>query len=288
MIENKILERVCSELFDENSPHLKQAQLGFRDLDGMIGKLRNSSIITIGSRPSVGKTCFMNSIMLNLLEQNKKCLYFSLEMGIEELIKKLIIPISEVEAHLFCLDEFLPRRKKEQKKILDAVEKLKQYDLTIYDNKYSIDEIRESIEAIKPEFVFIDTLQYINVPPKNPRSESFEKVMKYLKQMAKDTNCIIFITSQLSRNVETRLDKRPILSDLRDSGAIENLSDIVMFIHREDYYRPYDDDDNHIVRRGEAEIIIAKNKNGPIGSVNLLFRSPILKFMNRVTRYDFE
>lgn len=286
MIENEILETIYTQLFEE--PQVNQAKLGFRDLDEMVGRLRNSSIITIASRPAVGKTCFMNTIMLNLLEQNKKCLYFSLEISTEELIKKLIIPISEVDAHLFYIDEHLPRRKKEQKKILGAVEKLKQYDLTIYDKKYSVAEIRECIEANKPEFVFIDTLQDIDVPPKKPRSESFEKVMKDLKQIAKDNNCIIFMISQVSRAIENRLNKIPLLSDLRDSGAIENLSDIVIFIHREDYYRPYNDDDNHIVRRREAEIIVAKNKNGPIGFCKVLFRSSILKFMERVNRYEFE
>ena len=106
-----------------------------------------------------------------------------------------------------------------------------------------------------------------------------------LKQIAKENNCIIFISSQLSRALESRFDKRPMLSDLRESGNIENISDVVMFIYRDEYYKAYVDDEDYALNKGEAEIIVAKNKMGPICTVKLLFRSPIAKFLEPV-HYD--
>lgn len=281
MIENEILEKVCKQIFEEKPPVL---QTGFRDLDIILSGVENSSLLTIGSRPAMGKTAFATSIMLNLLEQNKKCLFFIFDMSEEELIKRLVAQIAEVDAFLLGHNpKEISKRAQSAEKIKEALEKLSKYDLTIQDNILNIQEIREQIEQHKPEFVFIDYLQLIDVPLKRPRSESFEKVMKELKQIAKDNNCIIFITSQLSRASECRCDKRPLLSDLRESGAIENISDVVMFVYRDEYY--HHNDDEYLYNKGKAEIIVAKNKYGTVGTVNLLFRSSITKFLEPV-HYD--
>ena len=277
MIKNEVLEKVYESIFEEKPPVL---QTGFRDLDTILSGVENSSLITIGARPAMGKTSFATNIMLNLLEQNKKCLFFSLEMSEEQAIKRLLGQIGEVDSMLLRNPDGILRRKQSVEKIAEALNKISKYDLTIIDDVHNADEIKEQIEQIKPEFVFIDYLQLIDVPSKKPRSESFEKVMRDLKKIAKDNNCIIFMTSQLSRALESRCDKRPLLSDLRESGAIENISDVVMFIYREDYYTNPDYDEEDYARvKGEAEIIVAKNRGGCVDTIRLLFRSSIMKFL---------
>ena len=277
MIKNEVLEKVYESIFEEKPPVL---QTGFRDLDTILSGVENSSLITIGARPAMGKTSFATNIMLNLLEQNKKCLFFSLEMSEEQAIKRLLGQIGEVDSMLLRNLDGILRRKQSVEKIAEALNKISKYDLTIIDDVHNADEIKEQIEQIKPEFVFIDYLQLIDVPSKKPRSESFEKVMRDLKKIAKDNNCIIFMTSQLSRALESRCDKRPLLSDLRESGAIENISDVVMFIYREDYYTNPDYDEEDYARlKGQAEIIVAKNRGGCVDTIRLLFRSSIMKFL---------
>ena len=277
MIKSEVLEKVYESIFEEKPPVL---QTGFRDLDTILSGVENSSLITIGARPAMGKTSFATNIMLNLLEQNKKCLFFSLEMSEEQAIKRLLGQIGEVDSMLLRNLDGILRRKQSVEKIAEALNKISKYDLTIIDDVHNADEIKEQIEQIKPEFVFIDYLQLIDVPSKKPRSESFEKVMRDLKKIAKDNNCIIFMTSQLSRAIESRCDKRPLLSDLRESGAIENISDVVMFIYRRDYYTNPDYDEEDYARvKGEVEIIVAKNRGGCVDTIRLLFRSSIMKFL---------
>ena len=274
MIESEVLEKVCESIFEENPPVL---ETGFSSLDTFLKGVDRSSLITIGARPAMGKTSFVTNIMLNLLEHNKKCLFFSLEMSEEQLIKRLLCQIGEVDAQLLIMPNEIKKREKSIEKITLAIDKLSKYDLTIYDNHFNVEDIKEKIEQIKPEFVFIDYLQLIDVPSKKPRSESFERVMRDLKQIARDNNCIIFIASPLSRALESRMDKRPLLSDLRESGAIENISDVVMFIYRDDYYNYYLGEE-YAINKGKAEIIVAKNRRGCVGTAKLLFRASIMKF----------
>ena len=271
MIKKEVLEKVCENIFDV-------LQTGFKDLDTILSGAENSSLITIGARPAMGKSSFATNIMLNLLEQNKKCLFFSLELSEGLLIKRLLCQVGEVDYHLLQMPNEISKREKNVEKIMKAIDKLSKYDLTIYDEHFNIEDIKEKIEQVKPEFVFIDYLQLLDVPAKKPRSESYEKVMRDLKQIARDNNCIIFITSQLSRALESRCDKRPLLSDLRESGAIENISDVVMFIYRDDYYNSCSDED-YAINKGTAEIIVAKNKYGTMATIRLLFRSSIMKFL---------
>lgn len=275
MIKNEVLEKVYENIFEEKPPIL---QTGFKDLDIILSGVENSSLITIGGRPAMGKSSFATNIMLNLLEQNRKCLFFSLELSEGLLIKRLLCQVGEVDYHLLQMPNEISKREKNVEKIMKALDKLSKYDLTIYDEHFNVEDIKERIEQVKPEFVFIDYLQLLDVPNKKPRSESYEKIMRDLKQIARDNNCIIFITSQLSRALESRCNKRPLLSDLRESGAIENISNVVMFIYRDDYYNSCSDED-YAINKGTAEIIVAKNKYGTMATIRLLFRSSIMKFL---------
>ena len=206
MIEKEILEKVTSQILEKKQPIL---QTGFSDLDSILSGLENSSIITIGARPSMGKTAFITAIMLNLLEQKKKCLLFSLEMSKSRFIKRLIPPITEIEATKIYANQN-QLNSQENNEITSAIEKISNFDLTIVDTSADIEQIKEHIESIKPEIVFIDYLQLIKLPNDVERDFAISNFMKELKVIAKQNNCIVFITSQLSRKVERRDFKWPM------------------------------------------------------------------------------
>ena len=274
MIDKEILEKTFKQITEEKTDMLNT---GFRDLDAVLSRVKKGVLITIGGRPAIGKTAFMTSILYNFLKQDKKCLLFSLEMSTSQYLKRLIAQIGEIELFSLNNPNILDDKNKEEiKTVLDIISN---FDLSIFDDTYKIEEILSRIETEKPEYVFIDYLQLIDIPRKKQRSEAITNIMLDLKKIAKENNCIVFINSQLSRAIEIRCDKRPMLSDLRESGDIENISDVVLLIYREEYY------DADALNKGKAEIIIAKNKMGTVCTIELLFRSPIAKFLEPI-HYD--
>lgn len=280
MIDKEILENTFKQITESKTERLIT---GFNDLDTVLSGVEKGNLIVIGGRPSMGKTAFMTSILYNLLKSDKKCIVFSLEMSINQYLKRLIAQVGEIDLFSLNNNELLNDRKNEE--IKTALDIISSFDLTVFDDKYKIDEIRNKIETEKPEYVFIDYLQLLETPRKKQRSEAITNIMLDLKQTAKENNCIIFISSQLSRALETRYDKRPMLSDLRESGDIENISDVVLLIYRNEYYKCYADDEDYALNKGKAEIIVAKNKMGAIAIIELLFRSPIAKFLEPI-HYD--
>lgn len=163
---------------------------------------------------------------------------------------------------------------------------LLKWDLRIDDNSgIKTDEIEIAIKEQQPDVVFIDYLQLMEGKRKKDRFTQIEEIIKDLKRIAKENGVVIIIASQLSRAVENRCDKRPLLSDLRESGAIENISDVVIFLYRDEYYNFREDDELH--PKGETEVIIAKNKFGTCGYIHLTFKSNILKFyQDRGANFD--
>ena len=274
MIDKEILEKTFKQITEEKTNMLIT---GFRDLDAVLSGVEKGVLITIGGRPAIGKTAFMTSILYNFLKQDKKCLLFSLEMSTSQYLKMLIAQISEIG--LFSLNNPNVLDDKNKEEIKTALDIISSCDLSIFDDTYKIEEILSRIETEKPEYVFIDYLQLIDIPRKKQRSEAIANIILDLKKIAKQNNCIVFINSQLSRALESRCDKRPILSDLKESGDIENISDVVMFIYRDEYYNA------DALNKGKAEIIIAKNKMGTVCTIELLFRSPIAKFLEPI-HYD--
>ena len=252
-------------------------------MDILLSGVEKGNLITIGARPAMGKTAFILSIMSNLLKQNKKCLLFSLEMSTSQIIKRLIAILGEIGLITMNHNKLLDDSQKSKiEYILTAISYL---NLTICDDIYTIEGIRNKIAEERPEYVFIDYLQLMETPRKKQRSEAITNIMLDLKQIAKENNCIIFISSQLSRALESRCDKRPMLSDLRESGDIENISDVVMFIYRDEYYKSYANEEDYALNKGKAEIIIVKNKMGAVGTIELLFRSQFAKFLEPI-QYD--
>lgn len=280
MIDKEILDKTFKQITEENRNALAT---GFQDLDILLSGVEKGNLITIGARPAMGKTAFILSIMSNLLKQNKKCLLFSLEMSTSQIIKRLIAILGEIGLITMNHNKLLDDSQKSKiEYILTAISYL---NLTICDDIYTIEGIRNKIAEERPEYVFIDYLQLMETPRKKQRSEAITNIMLDLKQIAKENNCIIFTSSQLSRALESRCDKRPMLSDLRESGDIENISDVVLLIYRDEYYKACVDDEDYALNKGKAEIIVAKNKMGATAIIELLFRSPIAKFLEPI-QYD--
>lgn len=283
VVDRELLESVVEDLNNINKPYFKT---GFIDLDELLSLRRKSALITVGARPAMGKTAFMYNIMENVAGQGKKCLLFSLEMSKTQVAGRLICQHSEVD---FMKLRAGVMSEKDWEKIAETLNFLTEIPISIDDTcAMNIEEIEEKIKDNKPEVVFIDYLQLISASKKKDRYNQIEDIMKNLKRISEENEIIIFISSPLSRAVENRMDKRPMLSDLRDSGSIENISDIVMFLYRSDYYSHGEDDESALYSRGCAEIIVAKNKFGPVGTIMLKFIPSITKFKNpTVERIEF-
>lgn len=281
MLDKKLLQDVWEDLENQNKRFFKT---GFEDLDCILGiQEQKGALITIGARPAMGKTTFMLSIMENILLKNKRCLYFSLEMSKEQVITRLLFQIAEIS---FIKSKINAMNEKDWEKLSAAMNNLLMWDLKIDDNSIlKTEEIETAIKEQQPDVVFIDYLQLMDGKRKQDRCTQIEEIIKDLKRIAKENGVVIVIASQLSRAVENRCDKRPMLSDLRDSGSIENLSDVVIFLYRDEYYNFREDDDIH--PKGETEVIIAKNKFGACGYIYLTFKSNIPKFyQDRGANFD--
>lgn len=273
MLDEKLLQDVWDDLENQNKTFF---ETGFEDLDCVLGIAeKKGAVITIGARPAMGKTTFMLSIMENILLKNKKCIYFSLEMSKEQLVKRILFQRAEVSFIKSKLNNYVA---KDWEKLANAMNNLSKWDLFVDDSSAAnTKEIEAAIKEQKPDVVFIDYFQLLGGKPKQDRLIQIEENMKALKRIAKEYGVVIFIASQLSRAPESRYDKRPLLSDLRESGAIENISDVVIFLYRDEYYNSREEYDE-FRPKGETEVIVAKNKFGACGSIRLTFKSNIPKF----------
>lgn len=273
MLDEKLLADVWEDLENQNKTFF---ETGFEDLDATMGvQEKKGAVITVGARPSMGRTTFMLSILENILLKNKKVIYFSLEMSKEQFVKRLLFQKAEVSFIKSRLNNFIV---KDWEKLADAMNNLSKWDLKVDDNSsIKTDEIENAIKELQPDVVFINYFQLMGGEKKQDRFAQIEEIMKDLKRIAKEYGVVIFIASQLSRAVENRYDKRPMLSDLRESGAIENISDVVIFLYRDEYYNSREEYDE-FRPKGETEVIVAKNKFGCCGTIRLTFKSNIPKF----------
>ena len=243
---------------------------GFTDLDYKTSGLQNSDFILIAARPSMGKTAFvLNIAQYMAFKKDKAVAIFSLEMSREQLMNRLLSMESKVDSqHL--------------SKLIESAGMIGESRLMIDDTPgISIGEMRSKCRKYKLEhgldIIIIDYLQLMSGSGKSSsesRQQEISDISRSLKALARELNVPVVALSQLSRAVEQRTDHRPMLSDLRESGAIEQDADVVMFIYRDDYYNK--DSEN----KGIAEIIIAKQRNGPIGTVNLVWLPDYTKFAN--------
>ena len=252
---------------------------GFIDLDYRTAGLQPSDLILIAARPSMGKTAFvLNSAQYVAFHENMCTAIFSLEMSKEQLVNRLFSLESRVDAQALRTGNLSDA---DWEKLIEGAGTIGNSELIIDDTPgISISEMRSKCRKYKLEhdlkLVIIDYLQLMSGSGKSTdsRQQEISDISRSLKALARELSVPVIALSQLSRAVEQRPDHRPMLSDLRESGAIEQDADVVMFIYRDDYYN-HDSD-----MKGISEIIIAKQRNGPIGTVNLVWLPQYTKFAN--------
>lgn len=255
---------------------------GFTALDSMTGGFQNSDMIIVAARPSMGKTAFVLSLARNAaIDHGKSVGFFSLEMSAQQLVLRLICAEARVDAQSVRTGR-LPEE--QWRNLSTRIGKLYNAKIFIDDTPaLSILELRAKARRLKAEhnisIIIIDYLQLMAGPKgAQSREQEISQISRSLKALAKEINIPVIALSQLNRAVETSNDKRPMLSNLRESGAIEQDADVVLFIHRPEKYGLTRDDGSSA--EGIAEIIIGKQRNGPTGEVELAFLNQYARFDN--------
>ena len=253
---------------------------GFIDLDYKLSGLQPADLILVAARPSMGKTAFVLNIAQYVAFKKDKCAaIFSLEMSKEQLVNRLFSLESQVDAQALRTGNM---KDSDWEKLIEGAGIIGKSHLIIDDTPgISVSELRSKCRKYKLEhgldIIIIDYLQLMSGSVggrSESRQQEISEISRSLKALARELNVPVIALSQLSRAVESRPDKRPMLSDLRESGAIEQDADVVMFIYRDEYYNK----DSEFKK--QAEIIIAKQRNGPIGTVNLVWMPEYTRFVN--------
>lgn len=254
---------------------------GFIDLDRLLGGLQKSDLIIVAARPGVGKTSLCLSIARNAARMGKHVAIFSLEMSAEQVVQRLVSAETGIDAQRLRLGQL---REEEWPLFVQATGVLSELPIFIDDTPaISALQLRTKARRIHAEhgldLVVVDYLQLMtsDVRAEN-RVQEVSYISRMLKSLARELDVPVLAVSQLSRAVEQRTDKRPVLADLRESGSLEQDADVVMFIYREEMYKP-ETDKQHI-----ADIIVAKHRNGPTGVVQLFFRQQLAQFLDAETR----
>ena len=261
---------------------------GFYELDNMTSGLQKSDLVILAARPSMGKTAFALNIAQNVAIKAKiPVAIFSLEMSKEQLVQRMLCSEAEVDTQKIRTGNM---QRKDWDKLANAMSEISDAPLYIDDSAgCTLTDIRAKCRRLAMEeknlgLVVIDYLQLMEGVGREDRIQQISAISRGLKTLARELDVPVIALSQLSRAVEQRKDRRPMLSDLRESGAIEQDADIVMFIYRDDYYNREEGDDapKATGKEGKSEIIIAKQRNGPVGNFELLFQGNITKFKNPI------
>ncbi|HCM91840.1 MAG TPA: replicative DNA helicase [Lachnospiraceae bacterium] len=265
-------------LVSKNKGDVTGIATGFTDLDYKTAGLQPSDLVLIAARPSMGKTAFVLNMAQHICFKDHRCAaIFSLEMSKEQLINRLLSLESKVNSQAIRTGSM---KDGDWESIIEGAETIAKSSLIIDDTPgISIGELRSKCRKYHQEnelsIIIIDYLQLMSGNGKtDSRQQEISEISRSLKALARELNVPVVALSQLSRAVEKRDDHRPMLSDLRESGAIEQDADVVMFLYRDDYYNKESD------KKGIAEVIIAKQRNGPIGTVELVWLPDYTKFAN--------
>ncbi|NNG26694.1 MAG: replicative DNA helicase, partial [Ignavibacteriaceae bacterium] len=275
-----------------SSTHQKfSVPTGFYEVDELLGGFQKSDLIILAARPSMGKTALALTLARNAAIDHKVPVgVFSLEMATMQLIIRMICAEARINAHLVRTGK-LPHS--EGSKLSKTVHKLTDAPVYVDDTPaQTVLEIRAKARRLKAEknigMIIIDYLQLMMGPQKTEsREREISHISRSLKSLAKELNIPVIALSQLNRAVETRTDKRPQLSDLRESGSIEQDADVVMFLNRPEYYG-IEKDENGESLEGVTEVIIGKQRNGPTGLIKLAFIKEYARFENLATSRQIE
>ena len=273
------------ELLHENKGDVTGIPTGFVELDKMTAGFQRNDLIIVAARPSVGKTAFALNIAQNVATKtDENVAIFSLEMGADQLVMRMLCAEGNIDAQRLRTGSLTPE---DWGKLTMAMGSLSDSGIYIDDTPgIRVSEIRAKCRRLKQEvglgMILIDYLQLIQGSGRSSdnRQQEVSEISRTLKELARELKVPVIALSQLSRGVEQRQDKRPMMSDIRESGSIEQDADIVAFLYRDDYYDKESENKNII------EIIIAKQRNGPVGTVSLAFVKEYNKFVNLERRFD--
>ena len=282
------MDELLADAFDrieelhKNKGALRGLKTGFRDLDKKTAGFQKGDLVIVGARPAMGKTTFAQNLAYNIASINKKgVLFFSMEMAANEIVDRMISDISGVDNWKMRTGNLTDE---EFQRIGDALGEMDEIPIYIDDtSSMTIIELRNKARRAMHDHdigvVIVDYLQLISGSDRyaGNRVQEVTEVSRGLKILARELSIPVIALAQLSRNVTGREDPRPVLSDLRDSGSIEQDADLVMFLHRPDYYRQNDDnyEETHI-----TELLIAKHRHGAVGKIELYFHPELLRFMS--------
>lgn len=271
---------IFNEMY-ENRGDLNGIDTGFESLNRMTGGWNKGDLIILAARPSMGKTAFALSLAMNCCKKGGVVDVFSLEMPKKQLAKRILSSLSRIDGAKWK-NPYRLFTEEDQAKANTALNTYHQWNFQIHDpSQKTVSGLRAQIQKTRREFpdedylVVIDYLQLIAVSRKYDRHDlAIASITKELKQIARQYEVPIILLSQLSRGVEQRMDKRPKMSDLRDSGSIEQDADLIMLLYRDEYYNKDNTENKYI------EIDIAKHRNGPVGMVKLVFEKEFGRFID--------
>ena len=278
----QLIDRI-TELAENGAEEVTGVRTGFFDIDRMTAGLQKGDLIILAARPSMGKTALaINIAEAVAVNEGLPVLVFSMEMGASQLALRMIGSLGRIDQSGLRTGRL---RDDEWTRLTEAAERLGKAELYI-DESPALNpaEVRARSRRMARQcgtlgLIVVDYLQLMSGTGKSDgenRATEISEISRGLKALAKELQCPVIALSQLNRSVETRTDKRPMMSDLRESGAIEQDADVIMFIYRDDYYN------KESKEPGVAEIIIAKQRNGPVGTTKLTFLKPLTKFDNMV------
>ena len=256
---------------------------GYYDIDKLTAGFHENELIIVAARPAMGKTAFAVNMAVNMALNSKKTVaLFNMEMGAEQLISRMLSSVGQIEANKLRTGKL---EHQDWKRVNEAISRLADTKIFIDDTPgMTVSEIRAKCRRLANsadglDVVIIDYLQLISGSAKyaGQRQQEVSEISRSLKTMAMELNIPVIALAQLSRSVEGREDKRPLLSDLRESGSIEQDADIVAFLYRDDYYNKESAIDENT---SKSEFIISKHRSGPTASVNLIFKRDTSSFFN--------
>jgi replicative DNA helicase len=281
----KTFEKI-SELHDpEMSEKYRGVPTGFKDLDAMLSGMQPSDLIILAARPAMGKTAFALNVAQNIAAKNFSVAIISLEMSKEQLVERMFCSLLEVDSWKMRTGQLTENDFSKMGHVMDRINSMNIFIDDSVGN--SIMELKAKARRLKMEhgldFLVIDYLQLMTSGKEygGNRVNEISEISRALKGLARELHVPILALSQLSRAVESRLSKEPQLSDLRESGAIEQDADVVMMLYREDYYEEDSD------RKGVTDLFIRKHRNGPVGRVELAFKKEQLRFVTIDKGKDF-
>jgi replicative DNA helicase len=258
---------------------------GFRDLDQLLGGFQKSDLIIFAGRPGMGKTSFLLSTAMNSARIGARVGIFTMEMGTEQIVQRMISMESGISMQKLRLAQL---NRQEQERFVEVVGRISEFSMFIDDTPALTPlEIRTKCRRLMYEhgldMIMIDYIQLMSAGKgyENNRVQEISYISRTVKELARELNIPVISAAQLSRAVEQRNDKRPLLSDLRESGSIEQDADIVMFLYRDEVYNEATEFPN------QADVIVAKHRNGPTGTISLYFEKQLTRFMDaNVHRVD--